>query len=83
MLLLPGLSCSFEDGLCGWYQDNSDNFDWAVTEGMDHTVGIGELIINRIMSESTASSTAVGRQETEGGQRRTPCTLFTTLEFLI
>ena len=41
----PALSCNFEDGLCGWYQDNSDNFDWTVLSGMDHTIGIGELIL--------------------------------------
>lgn len=37
----PGLSCNFEDNLCGWYQDNSDNFDWTLLNGMDHTIGIG------------------------------------------
>ncbi|XP_011615887.2 apical endosomal glycoprotein [Takifugu rubripes] len=36
-----GLSCNFEDDLCGWYQDNSDNFDWTLLRGMDHTIGIG------------------------------------------
>ncbi|KAJ4926564.1 hypothetical protein JOQ06_008737 [Pogonophryne albipinna] len=36
-----GLSCNFEDGLCGWHQDNSDDFDWALLNGMDHTIGIG------------------------------------------
>ncbi|XP_029301211.1 apical endosomal glycoprotein [Cottoperca gobio] len=40
-----GLSCNFEDGLCGWYQDNSDNFDWAVMGGMDHTIGIGTSLV--------------------------------------
>lgn len=40
----PALSCNFEDGLCGWYQDNSDNFDWTLLDGIDHTIGIGELI---------------------------------------
>lgn len=38
----PGLSCNFETGLCGWYQDNTDNFDWMELDGMDHTIGIGE-----------------------------------------
>lgn len=37
----PGLSCNFEDNLCGWYQDNSDNFDWTLSDGTDHTTGIG------------------------------------------
>uniref|UniRef100_A0A3Q2PL13 MAM domain-containing protein n=1 Tax=Fundulus heteroclitus TaxID=8078 RepID=A0A3Q2PL13_FUNHE len=41
-----GLSCNFEEGLCGWYQDNSDDFDWSVVTGMDHTVGIGETVQN-------------------------------------
>lgn len=40
----PGLSCNFETELCGWYQDNSDNFDWMELDGMDHTIGIGELV---------------------------------------
>lgn len=38
----PELACNFEDGLCGWYQDTCDNFDWMPLEGMDHTVGIGQ-----------------------------------------
>ncbi|MEQ2207981.1 hypothetical protein XENOCAPTIV_022275, partial [Xenoophorus captivus] len=40
-----GLSCNFEDGLCSWYQDNSDNFDWSVVTGMDHTIGIGSSLV--------------------------------------
>uniref|UniRef100_A0A665VVK4 MAM domain-containing protein n=1 Tax=Echeneis naucrates TaxID=173247 RepID=A0A665VVK4_ECHNA len=40
-----GLSCHFEHGLCGWYQDNSDNFDWTVLSGMDHTIGIGKSLV--------------------------------------
>lgn len=39
-----GLSCNFEEGLCGWYQDSSDNFDWTVVSGMDHTISVGELM---------------------------------------
>ncbi|XP_051268409.1 apical endosomal glycoprotein [Dicentrarchus labrax] len=38
------LSCNFEQGLCGWYQDNSDNFDWTVLDGMDHTIGNGRSL---------------------------------------
>lgn len=38
------LSCNFEDGLCGWFQDNSDNFDWTLLDGMDHTIGIGKSL---------------------------------------
>lgn len=40
-----GLSCNFEDGLCDWYQDNSDNFDWALLKGMDHTISIGSSLV--------------------------------------
>ncbi|GLD73527.1 apical endosomal glycoprotein isoform X1, partial [Lates japonicus] len=46
------LSCSFEDGLCGWYQDNSDNFDWMVRSGMDHTIGIGKSLVVDMWSPS-------------------------------
>uniref|UniRef100_A0A8C3A127 MAM domain-containing protein n=1 Tax=Cyclopterus lumpus TaxID=8103 RepID=A0A8C3A127_CYCLU len=47
-----GLSCNFENGLCGWYQDNSDNFDWALLDGMDHTIGIGRSLIVDMWSPS-------------------------------
>ncbi|CAL8317808.1 unnamed protein product [Lota lota] len=40
-----GLSCNFEDGLCDWYQDHSDNFDWTLLSGMDHTIGIGKSLV--------------------------------------
>lgn len=40
-----GASCNFEEDLCGWFQDNSDNFDWTVMEGMDHTIGIGRSLV--------------------------------------
>ncbi|XP_070781146.1 apical endosomal glycoprotein [Enoplosus armatus] len=46
------LSCNFEDGLCGWYQDNSDNFDWTVLDGMDHTIGIGRSLVVDMWSPS-------------------------------
>ncbi|XP_028274375.1 apical endosomal glycoprotein [Parambassis ranga] len=39
-----GLSCNFEDGMCGWYQDNSDNFDWVMLNGTDHTIGSGRSL---------------------------------------
>ncbi|XP_060917207.1 apical endosomal glycoprotein [Labrus mixtus] len=38
------LSCNFEDGMCGWFQDNSDSFDWTMLDGMDHTIGIGRSL---------------------------------------
>ncbi|XP_035995951.1 apical endosomal glycoprotein [Fundulus heteroclitus] len=47
-----GLSCNFEEGLCGWYQDNSDDFDWSVVTGMDHTVGIGHSLVVDMWSPS-------------------------------
>ncbi|XP_036973964.1 apical endosomal glycoprotein isoform X1 [Acanthopagrus latus] len=46
------LSCNFEDGLCGWYQDNSDNFDWSVLNGTDHTIGIGSSLAVDMWSPS-------------------------------
>ncbi|XP_047426554.1 apical endosomal glycoprotein [Mugil cephalus] len=50
--LPTALSCNFEDGLCGWYQDNSDNFDWTVQDGMDHTIGIGRSLVVDMWSPS-------------------------------
>ncbi|XP_034048992.1 apical endosomal glycoprotein [Thalassophryne amazonica] len=47
-----GLSCNFEDGLCDWYQDKSDNFDWTVLEGMDHTIGNGRSLALDMWSPS-------------------------------
>uniref|UniRef100_H3CHH6 MAM domain-containing protein n=1 Tax=Tetraodon nigroviridis TaxID=99883 RepID=H3CHH6_TETNG len=47
-----GLSCNFEDNLCGWYQDNSDNFDWTLFNGMDHTIGIGRSLTVDVWSPS-------------------------------
>ncbi|XP_077354338.1 apical endosomal glycoprotein isoform X1 [Festucalex cinctus] len=46
------LSCNFEDGLCGWHQDNSDNFDWTLLDGMDHTIGIGKSLVVEMWSSS-------------------------------
>ncbi|XP_022532230.2 apical endosomal glycoprotein [Astyanax mexicanus] len=39
-----GLSCNFESGLCAWYQDQTDNYDWTVQNGNDHTIGIGRSL---------------------------------------
>ncbi|XP_023687227.1 apical endosomal glycoprotein isoform X1 [Paramormyrops kingsleyae] len=39
------LSCNFEENLCGWYQDQMDNFDWTLLSGMDHTIGIGRSLV--------------------------------------
>uniref|UniRef100_A0A3Q3L3T1 MAM domain containing 4 n=1 Tax=Mastacembelus armatus TaxID=205130 RepID=A0A3Q3L3T1_9TELE len=50
--LRTALSCNFEDGLCGWYQDNSDNFDWTLLNGMDHTIEIGKSLVVNLWSPS-------------------------------
>ncbi|KAM3600027.1 uncharacterized protein V6R79_015952 [Siganus canaliculatus] len=46
------LSCNFESGLCGWYQDKSDNFDWTELDGMDHTIAIGRSLVVDMWSPS-------------------------------
>ncbi|XP_054896543.1 apical endosomal glycoprotein isoform X2 [Poeciliopsis prolifica] len=50
--LPTGASCNFEDGLCAWYQDNSDNFDWSVVTGMDHSIGVGTSLVVDMWSPS-------------------------------
>ncbi|XP_072518488.1 apical endosomal glycoprotein [Salminus brasiliensis] len=40
-----GLSCNFETDLCGWYQDQTDNYDWSVKDGNDHTIGNGRSLV--------------------------------------
>lgn len=48
------LSCNFEEGLCDWYQDQTDNFDWSLLTGMDHSIGVGTnmtLHLHRIVSQ--------------------------------
>ncbi|XP_049688273.1 apical endosomal glycoprotein [Accipiter gentilis] len=39
------LSCNFERGMCGWYQDQSSDFKWHMGtgqgQGSDHTTGLG------------------------------------------
>uniref|UniRef100_A0A8B9NBZ6 MAM domain containing 4 n=1 Tax=Accipiter nisus TaxID=211598 RepID=A0A8B9NBZ6_9AVES len=39
------LSCNFERGMCGWYQDQSSDFKWHMVtgqgQGSDHTTGLG------------------------------------------
>ncbi|KAG7476848.1 hypothetical protein MATL_G00087170 [Megalops atlanticus] len=44
------LWCNFEEGLCGWYQDQTDNYDWTVLRGMDHTIGIGTSLVVDVWS---------------------------------
>ncbi|NXX44592.1 AEGP protein, partial [Tricholaema leucomelas] len=42
------LSCNFERGLCGWYQDQTSDFKWVHStgqgQGSDHTTGSGYLL---------------------------------------
>ncbi|XP_076836501.1 apical endosomal glycoprotein [Brachyhypopomus gauderio] len=41
------LSCDFEKDVCGWYQDQTDNYDWRIVNGTDHTTGSGRsLVVN-------------------------------------
>ncbi|XP_053818399.1 apical endosomal glycoprotein isoform X3 [Vidua chalybeata] len=42
------LSCNFERGMCGWYQDLSSDFKWVHStgqgQGSDHTTGSGYFL---------------------------------------
>ncbi|XP_014736528.1 PREDICTED: apical endosomal glycoprotein [Sturnus vulgaris] len=42
------LSCNFETGMCGWYQDLSSDFKWVHStgqgQGSDHTTGSGYFL---------------------------------------
>ncbi|XP_027665428.2 apical endosomal glycoprotein isoform X1 [Falco cherrug] len=42
------LSCNFERGMCGWYQDRSSDFGWVRStgqgQGSDHTTGSGYFL---------------------------------------
>lgn len=40
-----GLWCNFEGDECGWYQDQTDNFDWKRLTGMDHTISEGSSMV--------------------------------------
>ncbi|NWU69545.1 AEGP protein, partial [Pterocles burchelli] len=46
--LRPELSCNFERGTCGWYQDRSSDFQWVhgtgQGQGSDHTTGSGYFL---------------------------------------
>ncbi|XP_072286197.1 apical endosomal glycoprotein isoform X2 [Pyxicephalus adspersus] len=35
------VTCNFEDGMCGWYQDLTDEIDWKLGSLSDHTTGQG------------------------------------------
>ncbi|XP_029025618.1 apical endosomal glycoprotein isoform X2 [Betta splendens] len=52
LFFLSGLSCNFESGLCGWYQDHGDNFDWTMLDGTDHTIGTGKSLVVDMWSSS-------------------------------
>ncbi|XP_063067115.1 apical endosomal glycoprotein [Engraulis encrasicolus] len=47
-----GLRCNFEEDLCSWYQDQSDNYDWAWETGMDHTISVGSSMVVKMWSTS-------------------------------
>ncbi|XP_077692352.1 apical endosomal glycoprotein [Eretmochelys imbricata] len=51
------LSCNFEMGLCGWYQDQSDDFEWVRGTGLglgsDHTTGTGYFLSVDLSAQST------------------------------
>ncbi|KFR04321.1 Apical endosomal glycoprotein, partial [Nipponia nippon] len=42
------LTCNFERGMCGWYQDQSSDFQWVhgtgQGQGSDHTTGLGYFL---------------------------------------
>uniref|UniRef100_A0A8B9FZ80 MAM domain-containing protein n=1 Tax=Amazona collaria TaxID=241587 RepID=A0A8B9FZ80_9PSIT len=46
--LWPELSCNFEKGMCGWYQDQTSDFKWVrgtgQGQGSDHTTGSGYFL---------------------------------------
>ncbi|XP_039362911.1 apical endosomal glycoprotein [Mauremys reevesii] len=51
------LSCNFETGLCGWYQEQSGGFEWARGTGLglgsDHTTGTGYFLSVDLSAQST------------------------------
>ncbi|KAE8582111.1 hypothetical protein XENTR_v10019954 [Xenopus tropicalis] len=38
------VTCNFESGTCGWYQDPTDDMDWIMGAQGDHTTGKGNFI---------------------------------------
>ncbi|XP_063289572.1 apical endosomal glycoprotein [Pelobates fuscus] len=38
------LTCNFEMGLCGWYQNPTDEINWELGELFDHTTGNGKCL---------------------------------------
>ncbi|XP_062410889.1 apical endosomal glycoprotein-like [Sardina pilchardus] len=49
---VTGLSCNFEEDLCNWYQDQTDNYDWERLTGMDHTISGGSSMVVEMWSPS-------------------------------
>ncbi|KAK6973575.1 MAM and LDL-receptor class A domain-containing protein 1-like isoform X2 [Biomphalaria glabrata] len=47
--------CDFEDGLCGWTDDYSDDFDWTRTKGDMHTKQTGPSFDHTKGDESESS----------------------------
>ncbi|XP_075761842.1 apical endosomal glycoprotein isoform X2 [Pelodiscus sinensis] len=52
------LSCNFERGLCGWYQDQSDDFEWMRGLGSDHTTGTGYFLAVDLAAQSARGLSA-------------------------
>ncbi|XP_039631129.1 apical endosomal glycoprotein [Polypterus senegalus] len=54
-----GVSCNFDRGLCGWYQDQNDGLDWTLDgrQGLDHTSGTvtGHVFAGHSLSVSLSS----------------------------
>ncbi|MGH0160932.1 UNVERIFIED_CONTAM: hypothetical protein FKN15_044115 [Acipenser sinensis] len=46
------VSCNFEAGLCGWYQDQTDELEWIhdIGPGFDHTTGSGHFVFVDVSS---------------------------------
>ncbi|XP_041430755.1 apical endosomal glycoprotein isoform X2 [Xenopus laevis] len=38
------VTCNFETGMCGWYQDLTDDIDWTMGAQADHTTGKGNCL---------------------------------------
>lgn len=47
-----GLRCNFEEDLCSWYQDQTDNYEWKRLTGMDHTIFVGSSMVVEMWDET-------------------------------
>lgn len=54
MFLLPApvTSCTFENGLCNWVQDQTDNFDWTRQKGRTSSSNTGPSFDHTTMSSN-------------------------------